>query len=279
MDSTRRVIAYAALFAAGAALSVVIAFYLVPDRAYEGYIKNIVEEKTLFRIEVFGLRKTLPFSFRASSIRLLRKDGRLAAEMDNLNLSPALSSLPRSLGLSFSGTIGAGAVKGRAAFWPSTELLIKADGVDGGLLPFISSSVLAEGGVFSADARISGLNRCPEGEIEARSEGLRLKGRLDPLLMFGDGVSVALIIGLKDCSAKVRSLSVEGRDLSARAYGDARFMDGQSEIDLVVELTTRGALSETMGLMLSGYKKSANYFTMRVKGPVSNPALSEAGAR
>ncbi|HAO94278.1 MAG TPA: hypothetical protein DCR11_10470, partial [Deltaproteobacteria bacterium] len=181
MDRTRRAVAYAALFAAGAALSVVVAFYLVPDKAYEGYIKNSVEEKTLYRVEVLRLRKTLPFSFRASSIRLLRKDGALVAEMDNLNLSPALSSLPRSLGLSFSGTIGAGDVEGRAALWPSAELLIKADGVDGGSLPFISSSGLAEGGVFSANARISKFKGCPEGEIEARSEGLRLKGRLDPL--------------------------------------------------------------------------------------------------
>ncbi|OGP23605.1 MAG: type II secretion system protein GspN [Deltaproteobacteria bacterium GWC2_56_8] len=279
MDRTRRAVAYAALFAAGAALSVVVAFYLVPDKAYEGYIKNSVEEKTLYRVEVLRLRKTLPFSFRASSIRLLRKDGALVAEMDNLNLSPALSSLPRSLGLSFSGTIGAGDVEGRAALWPSAELLIKADGVDGGSLPFISSSGLAEGGVFSANARISKFKGCPEGEIEARSEGLRLKGRLDPLILFRDGVSVALLAGIKDCSTRVRSLSVEGKDLSARAYGDARFMDGQSEIDLVVELTTRGALGETMGLMLSSYKKSANYFTMRVKGPVSSPALSEAGSR
>lgn len=276
MGRIRRAVAYAALFAAGAALSVVVAFYLVPDKAYEGYIKNIIEENTLFRVEVSGLRKTLPFSFRASSIRLLRKDGALVTEMDNLNLSPALS-LP--LGLAFSGTIGGGEVDGRAAFWPSTELLVRAAGVEGENLPFISSSGLMEGGVFSANARISDFKGCPEGDIEARSEGLRLKGRLDPLLMFRDGVSVALIIGLKDCSAKVRTLSVEGKDLSARASGDARFMDGQSELDLVVELTTRGALSETMALILKDYKKSANYFTMRVRGPVSSPALSEAGSR
>ena len=276
MGRTRHAAAYAALFAAGAALAIVIAFYLVPDKAYEGYIKNILNEKTLFRVEVLGLRKTLPFSFRASSIRLFRKDGALVAEMDNLNLRPALS-LP--LGLAYSGTIGGGQVDGRAAFWPSTELLVKADGVAGGSLPFISTSGLVDGGIFFANARISNFKGCPEGEIEASSEGLRLKGRLDPLLIFRDGVSVALIIALKDCTANIRSLSVEGKDLSARAYGDARFMDGQSELDLAIELTTRGALSETMALILKDYKKSANYFTMRVKGPVSSPALSEAGSR
>ncbi|MBI2413152.1 MAG: type II secretion system protein GspN [Deltaproteobacteria bacterium] len=268
-----RIIAYGALVFSSLALSAGIAFYLVPDEAYENYIEDALEERTSLKVELDGLRKTLPFSFRASSIKLSGRNG-LLVEINDPDLRPRLS-LP--LGLAFSGAIGGGEVDGRASIWPLTGLLVKAEGVDAGSLPFLSSSGLVEGGIFNANARISAFTGCPEGEIEARASGLRLKSRIDPLLISRDGVIATLTAGLRDCSASVRSLSIEGKDLSARAYGDVDFRDGRNELDLTIELTPSGALNETAALILSDYRKSANYFTMRVKGPLSNPALSEAG--
>ncbi len=274
MGRPGRIIAYSALFAGGLALVAGIAFYLVPDEAYGNYIKDALEGRTSLKVELDGLQKTLPFSFRASSIRLTGRNG-LLVEMNDLSLKPRLSLPP---GLAFSGVIGGGGVDGRASVWPSTELLVKAEGVDAGSLPFLSSSGVVDGGVFNASARITSFGDCPEGEIEARAKALRLKSRIDPLLISRDGVTATLAAGLKDCSARVRSLSVEGKDLSARAYGDVSFRDAsRNELDLTIELTPRGTLNETMALILSDYRKSANYFTMRVKGPLSNPALSEAG--
>lgn len=273
MSRPFRVVVYGALVFLSLALVAGIAFYLVPDEAYENYMKDALEGRTSLKVELDGLQKTLPFSFRASSIKLSGRDG-LLIEMNDLNLRPRLS-LP--LGLAFSGAVGGGEVDGRVALWPSSELLVMAEGVDAGSLPFLASSGVVEGGIFYASARLSSAGNCPEGEVEARATALRLKSRIDPFLLSRDGVSATLAAGLKDCSARVRSLSVEGKDLSARAYGDVRFRDGQNEIDLTIELTPRDTLNETMALILSDYRKSANYFTMRIKGPISNPALSEAG--
>jgi hypothetical protein len=96
-------------------------------------------------------------------------------------------------------------------------------------------------------------------------------------LPFGTIADAGLKAELKDCQAMIRALWIDGSGMSARVGGLVSLAKSvqRSKLDLEIEVIPRRGAAQKADLMLllSPYQRSANYYSMKVRGTLGAPVL------
>ncbi len=262
----------------------VAAFHLVPDELIEGRLKEAAGEAGVaFTRKSFG--KAFPFGIELRAVEVYGNGGTRLVLLDRVRarINP-LSLFAGRLTAYIDGDAGDGGFTGYAILRPSGvgSLAMEARGVDLRYLPVLSRSSVKINGLIDARVSLSKVGSgCPEGTVSIkgyRIESSEVKVMGYPLPL-GPIESAGGQVELKGCKALIDGLWIEGKDLSARLRGEITVIRtplAQSPVELTLEITPRGGLvnKEFMLSLLSGYRKSANFYSIPVKGTIGDPVFA-----
>ena len=272
----------------GVAVGVVIvayvsAFFIFPDDFIEERIARSVKAGAGVEIKSAAFRKVFPFSIEAEGLvaRDLGDPSRVVyIRRLRMGFSPLHLLAGRAL-VRLKGTVGRGGFTGTAAMTPAgASLRLRADDMDLMELLSLSKTDVAVTGTLSGDVDLRlPASGCPEGRVSLRgggfgSESFSYMGFNVPM---GKVTGAGLELEMAGCRAEIKGLWVDGELLSARVGGIVtmtRPME-RSPLDLTLELTARGALagSNTLLAMLKPYRKSANFYSARIRGTLAAPVI------
>ncbi|MFQ5464614.1 MAG: type II secretion system protein GspN [Thermodesulfobacteriota bacterium] len=266
-----------------AVVAYVSAFFIFPDELIEDRIARSVRDGAGVEIKSAGFRKVFPFSLEA--------EGLVASDLGDpskvvyikrlrMGFSPLHLLTGRAL-VRLKGVVGRGGFAGTAVLTPAgAALRLRARDMDLMELLSLSKTYIAVTGTLSGDVdlRLPAAG-CPEGTVSLRGGGFGAES----LFYMGFNVPMGKVTGagleleMAGCRARIKGLWVDGELLSARVGGVVtmtRPME-RSPLDLTLELTTRGALagSDTLTAILKPYRKSANFYSARVRGTLAAPVM------
>lgn len=272
------VLAIPALF-----LLCVAVFYLVPDELIEGKMKEAAGRAGVaFTQKSFS--KAFPFGVELRAVEVSGNGGTRLLLLDRVRarVNP-LSLFAGRLTVHIDGDAGRGGFTGYAILRPSGKafLTMEAKGVDLRYLPVLSSSSVKINGLLDARVSLNGVGAdCPEGSVGIKGYGIeesevKVMGYPLPL---GSIENAGGQVELKNCKALIEGLWIEGKDLSARLKGEITAIKtpiAQSPVELTLEITTKGGLvnKEFMLSLLGGFRKSANFYSIPIKGTIGAPVL------
>lgn len=274
----------AVLVIPGLFLLCVAAFRLVPDELIEGRLKEAAERKAGVTFSQKSFRKVFPFGIELRAVEVSGDGGARLLLLDRVRarVNP-LSLLAGRLTAYVDGDAGDGGFSGYAIWRPSgAALTAEAKGIDFRYLPLFSRSSVRINGLL--DARVS-LNRagagCLEGAIGVNGYGI-VAGEVKVMgypLPFDSIESAGAQVELKDCKARIDGLWIEGKGLSARLKGEITAVKtpiADSPVELTLEIIPRGGLvdKEFMFSFLSGFRKSANFYSIPVRGTIGAPVFA-----
>ncbi|MBI5827586.1 MAG: type II secretion system protein GspN [Deltaproteobacteria bacterium] len=273
----------AALIIPGLFLLCVVAFYLVPDELIEGWLKEAAARKAGVAFTRKSFSKAFPFGIELRAVEIAGNGGTRLLLLDRVRarVNP-LSLFAGRLTAYIDGDAGDGGFTGYAILRPSgVAVATEAKGVDLRYLPVLTRSSVKINGLL--DARVS-LNRvgagCLEGTISIN--GFRIESGEVMVMGFplplGSIESAGGQVELKGCKALIEGLWIEGKDLSARLKGEITAIKtplAQSPVELTLEIIPKHGLvnKEFMLSLLSDFRKSANFYSIPVRGTIGAPVF------
>jgi type II secretion system protein N len=276
----------------GAILFSLTILILFPADLIEGALQNSVAEKTGLTVRTASFERVFPFGVEARGVRVARPGAPPGGSgpvpevvfIDRLTvrLKP-LSVLTGSIRSRISGSIMDGTFGGiitlkRAGVRADVEF----DGIALERIPALRSAGVGIKGSIRGRVGVGiGPSGCPEGTIEAKGLDLESGGLkvLGVPLPFGRINDTGLELELQEagCVARLKGLWIEGSGMTARLSGEIRLTGplGGSPIDLLLEIIPKGEkATEVENLFfLAPYKRSANYYSIHVKGTVGRPRI------
>lgn len=259
------------LFITGLFLTVLTVFHLMPLQIIEGLIKDTLKERSGLQFSATELERSFPFGITMKGFELSDTAGRPLARLDGLKASLT------GFKVSFSGRAGDGTVEGVLSpglSGPGLTLELKGIGFDH--LPALADSGMGLSGAFDSSVVIDMIDGCPSGFVRIEGvdmDGGELKFRGIPLPI-GAIDEAGASIEFRDCKALVHGVWIDGTDLSAKLQGEITIARpaSSSAVDLTLELIPRGSLleKEYMLSVISSYRKSANYYSIPIRGTLGS---------
>lgn len=262
----------------------VAVFYLVPDELIEGRLKEAATGKAGVTLAWKSFNKAFPFGVELRAVEVSGNGGTRLVLLDRVRarVNP-LSLFAGRLTVHIDGSAGDGWFTGYAVLRRSGggSLTIEARGVDFRYLPVLTRSSVKINGLIDARASLNRIGAgCLEGTIGIngyRIESSEVKVMGYPLPL-GSIESAGGQVELKGCKALIEGLWIEGKDLSARLSGEVTAVKtplAQSPVELTLEITPRGGLAgkEFMLSLLGAYRKSANFYSIPVRGTIGAPVF------
>lgn len=284
MNRIRSFLIFLALGLAGIALFIMTVIVLIPDDLSEDVLKDFLEKRVNLSFEAKGFKKIFPLGFEADNVLLFpldRKTGAIYFDKIHINLM-GLYLLIGQIRADMDGSLGSGLIDSVFRIkMGGIDLDMKVIGVNIKTLPYLEDAGVKASGAISGDIRLNLSNnkRCPDGSINLTGEDVDIGGMriFGPSLFFKERVKLSLDAAIKDCRARLNGLWVEGGGVSSKLYGNILLADDilKSDVDLTLEiiLERERAKGDALWTMLSGYKRSSNYYSMRIKGALGNPEL------
>lgn len=251
-------------------------FHLIPAHLYETWISQTLKSKTGLTIESASFATAFPFAFTFDGLKVLDPSGKEVLRMDSLRAGINPLGFLSGLRIDIEGKAGGGEVRGRAVtglFGSSFELDASRVGFEA--LSALSSAGIKVDGAFDALLAVKMDNGCPKGTLKAQGvefRGAQLSYRGFPLPM-GSVDEAGVAAEFNNCNIRLDGLWIEGKDLSARLKGAVKIAApfSSSPVDLTLELVPSDELlgKEYLLSLISSYKKSANYYSIPVKGTLA----------
>ncbi len=269
---------------AGAVFFFITVLLLIPSDLIMGSVKQRLQAGPGLILTEESAERIFPFGIKARGLLLSTggRGGKGLLYLDTLTARLSLLSvLSGGLKVELNATIARGSLKGYVILKINrTEVDIEVEGIDFEAVPAFLNAGLEGGGSFDGRLELTlPPSGCPEGTLRAKGVGLdedalRVMGFRLP---FGRVTDAGLRAELKDCRARIRALWIDGSNMSARVGGLVSLVKPveQSRLDLEIEVIPRKGAAEKPGLLLllSPYRRSANYYSMKVRGTLGSPLL------
>ncbi|MBI1911376.1 MAG: type II secretion system protein GspN [Deltaproteobacteria bacterium] len=270
------------ILAAGFAMFSITAFYAIPAHFIEGWIKEKLKERFGITVADEKFERVFPFGLSVSKVEFFNGSGKPFLYLDELNVKfKPLSIFTGNLKVGISAVAGGGELNGDFSIRPGgVALNLKGRQIGFNNFPILEYSGIKIDGAFNNDLSIEAKNGgCPTGYLDVKAEVLR-GGEIRFMgypLPVGDLQKAGAAVELGNCEAKVEGVWLEGSDLSARLQGEVTLTApfSASPIDLSLELIPKENLigKEFILSFINAYKRSANFYSVPVKGTIGNPAM------
>ena len=268
-----------ALLGAGLILFSLTAILLIPADMIMSSVKERLQAGPGFILTEESSERLLPFGIRADGL-LVSNRAADALYLDTVTVKFApLGLLSGGLKALIEATIADGSIKGYALLKRGfSEIELEADGVDLDAVPAIVRAGFKGPGSVSGRASVKlPAAGCPEATINLKGigldgENLSIKGFSLP---FGRITDAGLKARALECRAEILNLWVDGSGMSARVSGVISLTEPveQSVVDLHIEIVPRGPEDPMLSLLLKGYRRSANYYSIKVGGTLGSPIV------
>lgn len=248
-------------------------FHLLPVSVYEGFLEKGLAERAGLKYERKSFSTAFPLVFKIEGLELQDRAGNRVVAVDTLRAG--LNPFGHFGGVKV--TVDAGASGGKiegvvkaGIFGLSVEMEAREVGFDA--LPVLSRAGVKLDGAFDAVFVADAGQDCPKGSLKARSVEMRsaevtVSGFPLPI---DDVEEAGLSAGFANCSVRIDGIWVESADFSARVKGSVKLISPveASPVDMTLELMAgQGLLKKEFLLsLISEHRKSANYYSMPIKG-------------
>lgn len=252
-------------------------FHLIPAHLYETWLSQTMKSKTglTFKADSFGT--AFPYAFTFGGLKVYDPSGKEVLRMESLRAGINPLGFLSGIRVDIDGQAGGGLFKGRATaglFGTSFELEASRVGFEA--LSALSNAGIKVEGAFDAMLALKMDNGCPKGSLKAQGVEFReaqLSFRGLPLPI-GSVDEAGVAAEFHNCNMRLDGLWIESNDLSARIKGAIKIAApvGASPVDLTLELVPSDNLlgKEYLLSFISSYKKSANYYSIPVKGTLGS---------
>lgn len=252
-------------------------FHLIPSHLYESWFKGTVKARSGFVVETASFETAFPLGFRLEGLKVFDSGGMELVRMDWLEAGFNPLGLLSGLRVDIEGGASGGHVSGSAmAGLFGSSFDIDARGVGFDALSALGAAGVRLDGSFDAVMAVSMEGGCPSGTVKARGVEFRdaqLSFRGFPLPV-GTVEEAGLSAEFAGCSMRLDGLWVESSELSARLKGSVKLSTplSASPVDMTLELVPGEAMlkKEYLLSLLSPYKKSANFYSIPVRGTVGS---------
>ncbi|MBI2399943.1 MAG: type II secretion system protein GspN [Deltaproteobacteria bacterium] len=248
-------------------------FHLIPAHLYESWLSETIRDRSGFRVESASFATAFPLAFRFEGLKVFDAAGKEMLRMDSLKAGLNPIGLFSGLRIDLEGEASGGQVSGTARtglFGSSFDMDVKGVGFDA--LSLLSSAGIKFDGAFDAVLAVKLEKGCPRGSLKAQGVEFReaeLSFRGMPLPI-GSVDEAGLSAEFFNCGVRLDGLWIESKDLSARLKGNIKLAApvSASPVDMTLELVPNEGLlrKEYLLSLLSTYKRSANYYSIPVKG-------------
>lgn len=211
------------------------------------------------KVEISGFRKGLFYNFTIERLTFLKNDEALLG-IENISGRLGLLGLFRlKLPLSVTADIAGGVMTSEYdLIGRDHEMVMRISGADTRRIAVFGLYGISGGGTLSGEMHIK--NYAGDVRLDINDAGfvsIKTGGISVPLEMFKSAKGA---LSIKGRTVKVKSFSMEGRDVYARIKGDIR--DGRP--DLTLEIMPEKSLSELnpMFMLLERYRTSPGYYVV-----------------
>ena len=180
---------------------------------------------------------------------------------------------------------GAGSLRGDVVLkGENTTVSLWADAMEFKAVPYLDSFDLGRNAGLSGRIKMTfQRGKCPCGTVDVGGRdmdgrGLKISGLP---VSFGQGLKATISAELKDdCKIYIKGLWLEGENLAANVHGYI-FLASQytkSPIDLDIEIMPRTSFvagGNNLLSLLTNYRKSFNYYLVKIRGTIESPILSK----
>lgn len=277
----KKILLFFLFFLTGVVLFLVTVFLIFPLHLVEDRVKEGLREQAGIALSDESFQRALPFGFEARKIELFdARNNRPLVFLDYLraDIDP-LSVFGGDIRVNLTGNIANGSIKG-VVLIDRNGAYLNMEGKEIGFesIPALAASGLNLKGAFNGSLSIVKTGGgCPEGNIKLKGNkmgGDEMKFMGLPLPV-GDIDDAGASVELKGCKARVSGVWIEGKDISARLQGEVAIATpfSASPINLTLDITPKGALlkKEHILSLISRYRKSANYYSIQIRGTVGSP--------
>jgi len=248
-------------------------FHILPVSLYESWLARELDERAGMRYERSSFSTAFPLAFNVEGMKLYDRAGNRVFAVDSLRagLNPFghFGGVKATIDAGVSGGRVEGVVKA-GIFGSSVEM--EAVGVGFDALPALARTGVKIDGAFDAVLLVDASGDCPRGSLKARSVEVRsaeFTVRGFPLPV-DDVEEAGVSAEFGNCAVRVDGIWVESSDFSARMKGSVKLAEPieASPVDMTLELMAGEGLlkKEFLLSLLKEHRKSANYFSMPVKG-------------
>ncbi len=269
---------------AGAVFFLVTVLLLIPSDLIMAAVRERLQAGPGLILTEQSAERVFPFGIRARGLLLSTSDrgGEGLLYLDTLSARLSLLSiLSGGVKAEIDATVASGSLKGYVLLKINrTEVYIEVEDIDFDAVPAFLNAGFEGGGSFDGRLELTlPPSTCPEGTLRAKGFGmdsaaLRVMGFRLP---FGRITDAGLRAELKDCRARIRDFWIDGSNMSARVGGLVSLGKPlqQSRLDLEIEVIPREGGGEEAGLLLllRPYRRSANYYSIKVRGTLGSPVL------
>ena len=280
----KRIVLILLFLAAGVLLFATATFFIIPTHLIEAWIVEGVRKESGIVLSGEAFQRALPFGFAFTNLSLRKKEGGeefFAFDRLEARIHP-MALITGKVRITLTGITEEGDIAGEVLL-RRREIIAHFDGRNVNLQSLPGQAVQGKVRIGSFTAHLSLANPhngCPAGSVTARglettAQGVTIMGFPSPL---EDIDEVGLKAILKDCMVAIDGLWLESRNLTARLKGRITLAKPlqKSRLDMTLEVMPKGELLQDRLLtaIMSGYRKSANYYTIPVRGTLGNPNFS-----
>lgn len=252
-------------------------FHLIPAHLYESWLSETIRDRSGLRVESASFSTAFPLAFRFEGLKIYDGAGNEMLRMDSLKAGMNPLGLFSGLRIDIEGEASGGQVSGKASaglFGSSFD--IEAKGVGFEAVSALGSAGVKLDGAFDAVLAVKMESGCPKGSLKANGVEFReaeLSFRGFPLPI-GSVEEAGLSAEFFNCGVRLDGLWIESEDLSARIKGGMKIASpvSASPVDMTIELVPGDGMLEKHYLLslISPYKRSANYYSIPVKGTLGS---------
>lgn len=260
---------------------------LIPDGFVEGLLRQTIEQKAGLTFSSKSFEKTVPLGFKASGIIMSSvNDGREILRIDTLLVRPnILNFLSGRPVIDVVAFVKQGKIRSTVtSVKDALDFDVSVDGIELDAIPGLNGIELKGPVKVSGKAMFVKTNSasCPDGTLELKGVGMDINhpyaAVLAPFFMTNVDIDLAMTFDAKNCRSRITGLWMNNADMSFKLNGDIVVSKEimQSGLDLAVELNLKKREAEGTPLAyMSRYRRSPNFYAMRIKGTIENPQIEE----
>ena len=248
-------------------------FHLIPASLYERLLAEELAQRTGLRFQSASFDTAFPLAFAMEGLKLYDNAGNELVRLENLRAGLNPLGYLGGLKISIDAKASGGQIDGvaRVGFFRSSfEMEARAIGFKA--IPALERAGMKIDGTFDAMLVMKKDDGCPKGSlkvqgVEFKDAEFSFRGLPLPI---DDIDEAGLSAEFVNCGVRLDGLWMEGKDLSARIKGEIKMVSpfSSSPVDLTLELVPNEGLlkKEFLLSLLQQYRKSANYYSIPLKG-------------
>lgn len=285
MSRQRLVIIAILVSLCGVPLFILTVITLIPNVFVEGLLRQSVERGAGLTFSTKDFKKIFPPGFEAAGVTMSSvSSGRKVVYIDRLRARlDILSFLAGRPALNVDVHVGHGKLRSTVtSVKGALDFAVSIDGIEADAIPWLSAMELKGPVSVTGTARLvkDGRFACPNGAVDLKSAGVDIDqpytAAIAPFFKTKVDVDLAMTIDAKDCRARINGLWLNSADTALKLRGDVIVSKEilKSGLDLIVDINLKkGGDDGTLLAYMSRYRRSSNFYSLRLKGTMENPLI------